>query len=403
MYKQRHKNSNFKKTAGVNYAHIQYIATRPRVMKNEDMNHGLFGRLDVGEIKHFEDYKDIARLVYANTKKGITMYRGIISVSDETAKEIMLKDQSDWKRYIETHISTIAEKNGIKRENLAFVCAVHKEKSHPHIHIAFWDKSQANEIKNPFVPPKIPNDIRRQLIKDTFKNKILEFSKQKDESVKSMRQVTKAMVDDFDKALRSMSRKKYKVMRSDFDDESELTHDPYFSDEFLNILADKVFKIKSSLPPKGRISYQLLSPEVKANVDELVIFILDNQTEIRAFKEDYVNSKMQMVHLYGGSDDYLKSRANKYGKEADKIIANGVLGMVKAINRLDYEGKTEDYMRSRKDFFMSQMLYEIADMLKNTSHHNNSLFDKFSKGFGDLSAEAKKELYLKYQDKGYEH
>ena len=403
MYKQRHKNSNFKKSAGVNYAHIQYIATRPRVMKNEGMSHGLFGRLDVGEITHFEDYKDIAKLIYANTKKGITMYRGIISVSDETAKEIMLNNQTDWKRYIENHISTIAEKNHIKRENLAFVCAVHKEKSHPHIHLAFWDKSQENSIKNPFVPPKIPNDIRRQLIKDTFKNKILEFSKQKDEAVTSMRQVTKEMVDDFDKALRSMSHKKYKTMRDRFNDEKELEHDLYFSDEFLNTLADKVFKIKGNLPPKGRISYQLLPPEVKTEVDDLVAYVLEQQPEIKTFKEEYVNSKMQMVHLYGGTDDYLKKQADKYGKEADKIIANGILGMVKSINRLDIEGKTEDYLRGRRQFFMSQMMYEISDMLKNSTHHNNISFDEFMEQSSELSAEAKKELFLKYQDKGYEH
>lgn len=41
FYKQRHRNPNFKDTAGANYAHIRYIATRPRVMKNEAGSHGL--------------------------------------------------------------------------------------------------------------------------------------------------------------------------------------------------------------------------------------------------------------------------------------------------------------------------------------------------------------------------
>ena len=48
FYKQRHRNPNFKDTAGANYAHIRYIATRPRVMKNEAGSHGLFGKLDAG-------------------------------------------------------------------------------------------------------------------------------------------------------------------------------------------------------------------------------------------------------------------------------------------------------------------------------------------------------------------
>ena len=48
FYKQRHRNPNFKDTAGANYAHIRYIATRPRVMENEAGSHGLFGKLEQG-------------------------------------------------------------------------------------------------------------------------------------------------------------------------------------------------------------------------------------------------------------------------------------------------------------------------------------------------------------------
>ena len=57
-------------------------------------------------------------------------------------------------------------KNGIKRENLQWAAAVHGEKSHPHIHVVFWDKSV--RVKNPFTPPQITNAIRKQMIKDTF-------------------------------------------------------------------------------------------------------------------------------------------------------------------------------------------------------------------------------------------
>ena len=63
MYKQRFRNPNFKKTAGANYAHIRYIATRPRVMKNENMTHGLFGRLQPGDVIAFEDWRSIASAV----------------------------------------------------------------------------------------------------------------------------------------------------------------------------------------------------------------------------------------------------------------------------------------------------------------------------------------------------
>ena len=110
FYKQRHRNPNFKDTAGANYAHIRYIATRPRVMKNEASSHGLFGKLEPGTLTEFEDWKEVAKKVYANSKKGIVMYRSVVSFTEETAKELLLKDQKSWQRYVENHIMTIAEK-----------------------------------------------------------------------------------------------------------------------------------------------------------------------------------------------------------------------------------------------------------------------------------------------------
>ncbi|MFQ9569783.1 MAG: hypothetical protein ACLR03_14315 [Roseburia inulinivorans] len=70
VYKQRFRHPNKKDTPGANYAHIRYIATRPRVLKNEKMNHGLFGKLEPGVVTEFEDWKDVAKLSYANSKKG---------------------------------------------------------------------------------------------------------------------------------------------------------------------------------------------------------------------------------------------------------------------------------------------------------------------------------------------
>lgn len=67
-------------------------------------------------VTEFEDWKDVAKLSYANSKKGIVMYRSVVSFAEDTAKELLLKDQKSWQRYIENHIMTIAEKNGIKRK-----------------------------------------------------------------------------------------------------------------------------------------------------------------------------------------------------------------------------------------------------------------------------------------------
>lgn len=105
---------------------------------------------------------------------------------------------------------------------------------------------------------------------------------------------------------------------------------------------------------------------------------------------------MQMMYLYGGSDDYMAIQSGKYGKEVDKMIANSILRMVKSIGVADYE-------QSVKDYLASQILYEIFDMLRFEVGNNYDAYNMIYKMHGDLSKEAKKELYLKMQDKGFEH
>lgn len=366
------------------------------------MNHGLFGKLSPGELTEFEDWRNIARLVYQNSKKHITMYRSVVSFDEETAAELMLKGQKDWQRYIENRILTISEKNGIKREHLQWACALHKEKNHPHVHVVFWDTS--SQVKNPFTHPSVPNAIRKQMIKDTFAEKIRAFGEQKNIATADLRTISDELVDDFERHIRSLNGKKYQHIRNAYDEETELDGTFDFADTAVNAIADRVFKIKSMLPPKGRISYQLLPTEVKTEVDSLVAEIIKTSPAITKLRDDYVESKMQMTRLYGGTDKYLNSQKDRFTAEADKIIANRILGMVKTLNRLDYELKSADYLHDRRAHYTEQMLYEIMDMLNQlTGDSDQDIADWGKAHSGDLSKEARKELFLKFQDKGYEH
>lgn len=381
---------------------MRYIATRPRVAKNEGMNHGLFGKLTPGPITEFQDWRDVARLAYADSKKHITMYRSVVSFDEETAAELNLTDQKAWQRYIENHIMTIAEKNNIRREHLQWACALHQEKNHPHIHVVFWDTS--SRVKNPFTPPSVPNAIRKQLIKDTFADKIRAFGEQKNKSAADLRSISNELVDEFEQHLRRLDKGRYKRFREGYDEDRELDGSFDFDDKVLNETADRVFRIKAALPPTGRIAYQLLPPKVKAAVDELVAYLLKSTPALQKKKEDYIESKMKMALLYGGSDEYLAGLRERFAGEADKIIANRILGMVKALGRLDSELHSEEYRVARHSYYAEQMLTEALDMLSQLSHENDRRVENLTDAIGgDLSKEAKKELFLKLQDKGYEH
>lgn len=340
-------------------------------------------------------------MVYQNSNKHITMYRSVVSFDEATAEELRLTDQKAWQRYIDNHILTVAKKNGIRVEHLQWACALHKEKGHPHIHVVFWDTS--SRVKNPFTTPTIPNAIRRQMIKDTFPDKIRAYGEEKNAASAEIRRLGDELVNDFESHIRQLEAKKYKRLWEEYNAEDEFSDTFDCEDKMLEETADRVLQIKSSLPGHGRIAYQLLPPAVRKQVDALVRFLLKNVPVLQKQKEDYVQSKMNMTLLYGGNEDYLTSMKEKFSTEADKIIANRILGMVKTLNRLDGEMKYAEYQGRRRQFYMENMLLETLSMLTDMTGTNDRQFEEMLKAGGNLSKEAKKELYLKYQDKGYEH
>lgn len=356
----------------------------------------------------FPDWKEVARLVYQNAKRHVTMYRSVVSFEEETAKELRLADQKAWQRYIENHIRTIAEKNGIRRENFSWAAALHPEKGHPHVHVVFWDNSEERaRIKNPFTHPSVPDSIRRQMIKDTFVGQLRAYGEEKNRAAAEMRRLGNGLTDDFERHIRHTGRKKYQKLWEKPALEAELSDAFNFRDKVLDEAAAQVFKIKAALPEGGRIAYQLLPPELKKQVDALVVFLLSGVPSLRKQKEAYIESKMKMVYLYGGTETYLASRREMFGAEADKIIANRVMGMVKMLNRLEGEGRRADYLQSRRQDLAGRMLVEMLDLLEGMSRAQERQYaeclENLKRGGGELSKEARKELYLRNQDKGYEH
>lgn len=399
VYKQRHRHPNRRDTPGANYAHIRYIATRPRVMKNENASHGLFGKMEPGAVREFEDWRDVAKAVYANSKRGIVMYRSVVSFAEDTARELLLKDQKSWQRYIENHILTIAEKNGIKRESLQWAAAVHGEKKHPHIHIVFWDKSV--RAKNPYTSPQIPNAIRIQMIKDTFAEKILAFAEEKELAVKEMRRISDALVEQFEEELRCKSPGRFRAAATLL--EEELEQGFSFEGKVLSELSEQIFALRASLPEHGRIAYQLLPQTSREKIDETVRFLLEKVPEIRRYFDRYVDAKCRMAGLYASDDGWLLKQKGKFEKEAGKILANRVLSGVKAICRLENEKRGEAYLKSHRDYLASRIIMEALDMLAQMAWKQEEYFPDSPTLPGELSKEAKKELFHKNQDKGYEH
>ena len=133
------------------------------------------------------------------------------------------------------------------------------------------------------------------------------------------------------------------------------------------------------IPEHGRIAYGFLPPESREKTDELVQFLLLEIPEIRKCLQ----------------------QKKKFEKEAEKILANRVLSGVKAICRLEKEKRGEAYLKSHKEYLASRMIMEALDMLAQAAWKQEEDFLDGQGMSGELSKEAKKELFLR--NKGYEH
>lgn len=406
MYKQRFRNPNYRKTPKCNYAHIGYIATRPGASKNEGMRHGLFGKLSPGELKEFETWQEVAREVRELSYKKVNIFRSIISFAPETAAELGLKDHKAWEQYVERHIHTIAQRNGISRKNLSWVCAHHNEQSHPHIHVVFWDKNQ-RVMKN-FVHPQVGDGIRIQLIKDTFQDKIQQYLRAKDKAKVDIKAFTDEMVAEFDEYVKAAHPKEYRqlkefVGRIDEDELGTASLNGILGDTDLTPMVSQLFELKEKMPRKGRLFYKLLPAEAKAEVDTFVEKLKNGSKHIQNLIADYADSKCAMAMLYDSDPQNIETYRQKAIGEADKLIANKILGVIKTLLSKEKEVKDFEYTESRRHYYTEQLLCEILIMLEENIVNLDMEYDDRQKAMGtELSKAARKEWYLRHKDRGME-
>ncbi len=404
MYKQRFKPPNFNKTPKCNYAHIRYIATRPGASKNEGMSHGLFGKLQPGNLTEFKTWQEVAKEVRELSYKKVNIFRSVISFTPETVAELGLKDHNAWENYIEKHIHIIASKNGISRRNLSWVCAHHNEPSHPHIHIVFWDKNQKT-MKN-YVSPKVADSIRIQLIKETFTEKIADYCRAKEKYKSELKEVTDDLVKDFDDYMKTIYPKQYKKLKEaagKIDDEElkDIPIDSILKGIDLSPLSIRLFQLKDILPKKGRLYYQLLSEEAKEQVDRVVEDLKQGIPHIKQLIDEYADTKSKMAMLYDTDPVSVESHREKAINEMDKLIANRLIAVIKTLANKEFELSKLEYSKEYKSYKTQQMICEILMMIEqNVDDLNMDYIDRQKAESTELSKRAKKELYLRNRDKG---
>lgn len=406
IYKQRFFHPNHYKTPVSNYVHIGYIATRPGAVRNENLPHGLFGKMKPGSLQTFQSWQEVARIARDISREGKNMYRSVISFRTDTAMELGFNNFSAWQQYIEQHMATLATHNGIRTENLCWAAAFHNEKDHPHLHIVFWDKAQA-VMKN-FTHPEVPNRIRKQLIKETFAYKIKAFCEQRDLAKSGITEVTDQVLEQFEAAMKSLNPRAFQAFQKRFEHEDEdsllrLPKHHLMDKQTIEQLASRLMALRNQLPKTGRLAYKLLPPDAKKLVDELVQDLLKDNPYLYQMTQEYVQAKLELARLYTSDPEQLEKQRIRYQTEAEKRIANRILSTIRMIIKLEKDADFHLHQAERQTAIAEQLLLELLHVMEGLAMTAQLDYDEKMKVIGgDLSKQAKKDWLLRHKDQGLE-
>ena len=344
IYKQWHRIPNKKRTAVSNAQHIKYIGERAHALIDQDTKNGLFGIIN-NEYHSKYNINEAMQYVRRISKKGTTVFRSAISFGGDpnTVKDLMLEDKDSWEKYVQSSIHILAEKNNIKIEDFEYLAAVHDKKEQPHVHIVFWDKSKG--VQKQLVNPKILNELREELTQDAIRQtKVFDKSFNDGEIINEEEFVD----DNSDELRKSLIKQTFKAKLDEYaKNTSEIFGEiSNVTDDFISTSSENIqnefIRLIQLLPQKGRLTYGFLPLETKKEFDKFSQMLINENEVISVLVNQYYDLKLVQAETYNSTD----SNIGKYeiakimGKSKDEIykkISNRILKYMVAYKKREFE------------------------------------------------------------------
>ncbi|HIS62169.1 MAG TPA: hypothetical protein IAC14_07975 [Candidatus Scybalomonas excrementigallinarum] len=371
------KSKTDSRLANKNY--LLYIATRDGValdvdskyfestslMEHENFDnnslkvHGAFGNVDT------TDLQKLSQRIYNMTDDGKSIFKGIISLTEKDALKLGYDQRESWENLIKKLIPSIAEELNIPPTQAKFVAAVHMEQGHPHLHYMLW--CDGNKIINPFIPIKQQNNIRRLITKEINQELRQELALEKN------------ALRDF--AL-EFNKNNLKEITSSLKDYQHLVKTlnpgiaPRIYKQTLDTLSLSLITLKDNLPSQGRVTYKLLSPTLKNEVDQIINFLLTN-TELNKEYQKYVKKAVELASIYTNNTEKLNEAKLNAENDFKKRIGNQILSSAKELRKsertLDYELKKTEHTKRYEEYKYEQLTISIScKLLKNIFSNSHS-------------------------------
>lgn len=293
-------------------SHLKYIGQRPGTLETGNAANGLFGYIN-GAFAPSTDMT-AAQGYIRNISKQHDIFRCCFSFTPDSAAEAGLHALADWQRFVSSSMNKIAKYMEMKIENIEWYAAVHLKEGQPHVHIMYWDKEQ--KIRRNKVDPKICDNIRIDVIKDTYHSQFVQIREKENHLTSDLRTEVNATANNA-------------MLRNDSGQNAEIVL------QMLNSLYRK-------LPSKGRLAYAFMPQEIKEELNRLTHFIIDNSEQATQTYSELLHTQQIYNEMLHSSDTNwgrynLAKYKDKLCEDIEQQMGNVIL---KALSKEKKQNKT---------------------------------------------------------------
>lgn len=291
--------------------YLEYITYRPK-------SHGLFGNVDTTYVDQ------VANEMYSLTKDGNIIYRGIVSLCEEDARDLGYLDKNKWNTLLRATMPDVSNTLGISISTMKWVAAFHNEEGHPHVHYMLWDSRK--RVASPYIHVAKQQRCREILSKEIFQdervNLVIEKTVERDDIIKLAKNITKDS-QEYVLNINSLETIPQRIPKRIGINEAEE-------------IAAKLERLVDLLPEHGRINYAFVPKEVKAYTDEIVDMIFKRK-DVSKELNSFLKHNEKISQTYSALDEKVQRATSKAYLDIERRIQNVVLNAAKELRKSNYK------------------------------------------------------------------
>lgn len=291
--------------------YLEYITYRPK-------SHGLFGNVDTTYVDQ------VANEMYSLTKDGNIIYRGIVSLCEEDARDLGYLDKNKWNTLLRATMPDVSYTLGISISTMKWVAAFHNEEGHPHVHYMLWDSRK--RVASPYIHVAKQQRCREILSKEIFQdervNLVIEKTVERDDIIKLAKNITKDS-QEYLININSLETIPQRIPKRIGINEAEE-------------IAAKLGRLVDLLPEHGRINYAFAPKEVKAYTDDIVDMIFKRK-DVSKELNSFLKHNEEISQTYSALDEKVQRATSKAYLDIERRIQNVVLNAAKELRISNYK------------------------------------------------------------------